>query len=93
MLGTVTLKKAVIEDPEERKRRIAREKAKSLGGKGFQVNLDDILSIRNKLKKTGNDPSKKMEKEINKKYMYNNNLSSDDEEESDFSDNDDETKC
>lgn len=92
MLATVSLKKAVVEDPEVRRKRLAVEKAKAIGGKGFVVNLDDILSIRGKLKKTGCDPTKKMEKEINKKYMYNNNLSSDDEE-SDLSDNEDNTKC
>jgi hypothetical protein len=82
MLGSVSLKKAVREDPEEKRKRLAKEKAKNNGGKGFEVNLDEILSIRGGLKKTGSDPTKKMEKEINKKYMYSNNLSSSDEESS-----------
>lgn len=89
MLATVSLKKAVVEDPEERRKRLAKEKAKSAGGKGFEVNLDEILAIRNRLNKTGNDPTQKMEKEINKKYMYNNDLSSEDDV-SDFSDSDDD---
>jgi hypothetical protein len=80
MLGSVLLKKAVREDPEERRKRLAKEKVKSIGGgQGFEVNLDEILSIRGGLKKTGSDPTKKMEKETNIKYMYKNNLSSDDE--------------
>lgn len=90
MLGSVSLKKTVQEDPEERKKRLAKEKAKNAGGQGFEVNLDEILNIRGRLKKTGSDPTKKMEKEINKKYMYSNNLSSSDNEtDSDDSDWDD----
>jgi hypothetical protein len=83
MLGSVSLKKAVREDPEERRKRIAKEKVKSSGvGQGFEVSLDEILSIRGGLKKTGSDPTKKMEKETNIKYMYKNNLSDSDEEHS-----------
>jgi hypothetical protein len=83
MLGSVSLKKAVREDPEERRKRLAKEKAKSTGGRGFEVSLDEILNIRGGLKKTGSDPTKKMEKETNIKYMYKNNLSSSEDEDSD----------
>ena len=71
MLGSVSLKKTIRESPEERKKRISKEKAKSAGGMGFEINLDEILNIRGGLKKTGNDPTKKMEKEINKNiYVF-----------------------
>lgn len=46
---------------------------------GFVVNLDDILNIRNNLKKTGKNTSKKLEtdinKDYNKDYNYDNDLS------------------
>jgi hypothetical protein len=89
ILSSINLKKTDKEDPEERRKRLAKDKIKAIGGKGFAVSLDDILSISRKLKKTGTDTTKKIEKEINKKYMYNNNFSSNDED-SDFSDSDNE---
>jgi hypothetical protein len=81
MLGAVSLKKTVRESPEERKRRLAKEKAKaSSGGAGFEVSLDAVLSMRASLRKTGVDTKKRIEKDHYKQYTYNNNLSDSDEE-------------
>lgn len=74
MLNSVSLKKTVRETPEERKRRLAKEKAKSSGA-GFEVSLDAVLSMRASLRKTGVDTKKRIEKDHYKQYIYENNLS------------------
>lgn len=74
MLSAVSLKKTIKESPEEKKARLAKEKAKSTGS-GFEVSLDEVLSIRNRLKKTGVDTKKRIEKDHYKQYSYENDLS------------------